>query len=200
MRMTTPWKIWTRERLPSTTLTWTLTVSPARKSGTSSRWSGVAELGDDVAHVLSSRVPQVSRGIGLGVRAVWPSGPALAGGAGPPCGRSPTQTPPDWCSGRSFGRLGQGQSLPQRRRGPRNRAQDAVTAGAGAWSGPPRRAAPRGRCAPVPGLAGTSAGCPRCAAPVNSSVRRRLRRAATASHVREQQPGPAPGPGGRGRP
>src|SRR3954469_13689287 len=36
-RITTPWKIWTREREPSTTLTCTLTVSPARKSGRSSR-------------------------------------------------------------------------------------------------------------------------------------------------------------------
>ena len=37
MRMTTPWKTWTRERLPSTTFTWTLMLSPARKAGTSSR-------------------------------------------------------------------------------------------------------------------------------------------------------------------
>src|SRR6476619_8191820 len=36
-RITTPWKIWTRERVPSTTLTWTLMVSPARKAGTSAR-------------------------------------------------------------------------------------------------------------------------------------------------------------------
>src|ERR1700712_3296020 len=35
--ITTPWKTWIRERLPSTTLTCTLMVSPARKSGTSSR-------------------------------------------------------------------------------------------------------------------------------------------------------------------
>src|SRR6478735_50967 len=35
--ITTPWKTWTRERLPSTTFTCTLMVSPARKSGTSSR-------------------------------------------------------------------------------------------------------------------------------------------------------------------
>ena len=38
MRITTPWKIWTRERVPSMTLTWTLTVSPARNSGRSSRF------------------------------------------------------------------------------------------------------------------------------------------------------------------
>src|SRR5699024_6418295 len=37
MRITTPWKTWTRERLPSVTLTCTLTVSPARNSGRSSR-------------------------------------------------------------------------------------------------------------------------------------------------------------------
>src|SRR6476469_4383023 len=36
-RMTTPWNSWTRERLPSTTFTCTLRVSPARKAGTSSR-------------------------------------------------------------------------------------------------------------------------------------------------------------------
>ena len=36
-RMTMPWKTWTRERVPSMTLTWTLTVSPARNSGTSER-------------------------------------------------------------------------------------------------------------------------------------------------------------------
>src|SRR5688500_9323388 len=35
--MTTPWKTWMRERLPSTTRTWTLTVSPGRKSGMSAR-------------------------------------------------------------------------------------------------------------------------------------------------------------------
>src|SRR4029450_6663974 len=35
--MTTPWKTWMRERLPSTTRTWTLTVSPGRNSGMSSR-------------------------------------------------------------------------------------------------------------------------------------------------------------------
>src|ERR687898_47329 len=35
--MTTPWKTWMRERLPSTTRTCTLTVSPGRKSGMSPR-------------------------------------------------------------------------------------------------------------------------------------------------------------------
>src|SRR5688572_458785 len=35
--MTTPWKTWMRERLPSTTRTCTLTVSPGRKSGMSWR-------------------------------------------------------------------------------------------------------------------------------------------------------------------
>src|SRR6476661_653360 len=35
--MTTPWKTWMRERLPSTTRTCTLTVSPGRKSGMSLR-------------------------------------------------------------------------------------------------------------------------------------------------------------------
>src|SRR3954470_16577367 len=35
--MTTPWKTWMRERLPSTTRTCTLTVSPGRNSGMSSR-------------------------------------------------------------------------------------------------------------------------------------------------------------------
>src|SRR5580765_227123 len=35
-RMTTPLKTWTRERVPSTTLTCTLTVSPARNAGMSS--------------------------------------------------------------------------------------------------------------------------------------------------------------------
>src|SRR3954454_1930299 len=36
-RITTPWKTWMRERLPSTTRTCTLTVSPGRKAGMSSR-------------------------------------------------------------------------------------------------------------------------------------------------------------------
>src|SRR5579863_1846521 len=36
-RITGPWNTWTRSRLPSTTLTCTLTVSPGRKSGMSSR-------------------------------------------------------------------------------------------------------------------------------------------------------------------
>src|SRR4051794_23066172 len=35
--MTTPWKTWMRERLPSTTRTCTLTESPGRNSGMSSR-------------------------------------------------------------------------------------------------------------------------------------------------------------------
>src|SRR5471030_1002406 len=36
-RMTTPWKTWTRARVPSMMLTCTLTLSPGRKSGTSVR-------------------------------------------------------------------------------------------------------------------------------------------------------------------
>src|SRR4051794_8141858 len=36
-RITTPWKTWMRSRLPSVTRTWTFTVSPGRKSGTSLR-------------------------------------------------------------------------------------------------------------------------------------------------------------------
>ena len=36
-RMTTPWKTWTRSRVPSTTRTCTLTVSPGLNGGTSSR-------------------------------------------------------------------------------------------------------------------------------------------------------------------
>src|ERR1700761_2253204 len=36
-RITAPWNTWTRSRLPSTTRTWTLTVSPGRNSGMSSR-------------------------------------------------------------------------------------------------------------------------------------------------------------------
>src|ERR1700694_4500555 len=36
-RTTAPWKTWTRSRVPSTTRTCTLTVSPGRKSGMSSR-------------------------------------------------------------------------------------------------------------------------------------------------------------------
>ena len=44
--MTTPWNAWMRERLPSTTLTLTLRVSPARNSGMSER--------SDAASTLSS--------------------------------------------------------------------------------------------------------------------------------------------------
>src|SRR3712207_1312443 len=36
-RITTPWNTWTRSRLPSTTRTWTFSVSPGEKAGTSSR-------------------------------------------------------------------------------------------------------------------------------------------------------------------
>src|SRR4051812_16308129 len=36
-RITTPWNTWMRSRVPSTTRTWTLTVSPGLKAGTSSR-------------------------------------------------------------------------------------------------------------------------------------------------------------------
>src|SRR3984957_17009379 len=36
-RMTAPWKTWTRSRVPSTTRTFTLTVSPGRNSGMSVR-------------------------------------------------------------------------------------------------------------------------------------------------------------------
>ena len=32
-RMTAPWKTWTRSRVPSTTRTWTLTVSPGANGG-----------------------------------------------------------------------------------------------------------------------------------------------------------------------
>src|SRR5688500_5237458 len=50
---------------------------------------GIAELGDDVGHGLSSRVPQVSRGIECSTVAQswWPAAPRS------PCGRSSSQTP-----------------------------------------------------------------------------------------------------------
>src|SRR6188768_2359483 len=43
-RMQMPWNTWTRERLPSTTLTSTLRVSPARNSGRSSRLVAAASV------------------------------------------------------------------------------------------------------------------------------------------------------------
>ena len=45
-RITAPWKSWTRSRVPSTTRTWTFSVSPGAKSGMSSRRLGaVDEIG-----------------------------------------------------------------------------------------------------------------------------------------------------------
>src|SRR5690606_33822672 len=58
---TTPWKTWTRERLPSTMLTWTLTVSPGPNSGMSLRsdaWS-MASMMFMMNRFL--RPPQVAR-------------------------------------------------------------------------------------------------------------------------------------------
>ena len=60
--MTTPWKTWMRERVPSMMLTCTLTVSPGRKSGMSdlrlaaSTWSRMCMM------VRSLRPPPVERG------------------------------------------------------------------------------------------------------------------------------------------
>src|ERR1700712_316568 len=51
-RITTPWKICTRCRLPSTTRTWTLSVSPARKAGTSLRFESASRS----SRVCMSRV------------------------------------------------------------------------------------------------------------------------------------------------
>src|SRR5687767_6496443 len=54
--MTTPWKTWMRERLPSTTRTWTLTVSPGRNSGMSSRNESASSASRVfISAVLSSR-------------------------------------------------------------------------------------------------------------------------------------------------
>src|SRR3954468_5293472 len=53
--MTTPWKTWMRERLPSTTRTWTLTESPGRKSGMSPRNESASSASRVfIAAVLSS--------------------------------------------------------------------------------------------------------------------------------------------------
>ena len=66
-------------------------VSPARKAGTSSRLMALPSSVDDVGHVVSSRVPQVSRGIGV-CRSVW-SAPCWPAAARSPCGRCSTRTP-----------------------------------------------------------------------------------------------------------
>src|SRR3954471_10143236 len=56
--MTTPWKTWMRERLPSTTRTWTLTESPGRKSGMSLR----NESASSASRVFMSAVLSPSSG------------------------------------------------------------------------------------------------------------------------------------------
>src|SRR4051812_8120175 len=88
-RITTPWKTWTRERLPSTTFTWTLMVSPARKAGTSSRFielpSSAMTL---VMSLLASATGQPRCRNGAG------GGPVVvAGGVMCPLWQEPTRTP-----------------------------------------------------------------------------------------------------------
>src|SRR3954469_10738889 len=80
--MTTPWKTWIRERLPSTTRTCTLTVSPGRKSGMSSR----NESASSASRVFISAVLSL-RWLVLGADSGTPrlSGP---GELRLPCGRS----------------------------------------------------------------------------------------------------------------
>src|SRR4051812_17975086 len=83
--MTTPWKTWTREREPSMTLTWTLTVSPARKSGMSSRrlvWSMSSSL--CMIASLSRRCHRSPTG-----QCRWKVRPAICR-CYPPCGRGTT--------------------------------------------------------------------------------------------------------------
>src|SRR5690606_16187759 len=53
--MTTPWNAWTRERLPSTTLTLTLSVSPGRNSGTSLRSDAASTLSSVCMMLLLAR-------------------------------------------------------------------------------------------------------------------------------------------------
>ncbi len=87
-RMTTPWKTWTRERVPSTTLTWTLSVSPARKAGMSSR-SDALSISSNFCMMLHFPGRHRSPGRYVRVRPVRPRGPPGRALVGPdsPCGR-----------------------------------------------------------------------------------------------------------------
>src|SRR5260221_2385497 len=80
-RMTTPLNCWMRERLPSTTFTWTLTVSPGRNVGMSTRIDTSSTL-DSFSMVISPRGCHMSSTASS--RKGWlleaPSG-------GSPCGR-----------------------------------------------------------------------------------------------------------------
>src|SRR3954454_22161672 len=87
-RMHTPWKTWTRERLPSTTLTCTLRVSPARNSGTSSRLVPAASVSMTLVMMsprgrhrsptdwdLGYRVLRRAASCGYAPCGRWPAGP-----------------------------------------------------------------------------------------------------------------------------
>ena len=99
------WKIWTRARVPSTTLTWTLSVSPARNSGMSER-SEAASSASNVCMMLRfpGRHRSPVRCLELqSVRPRLPTGRARSVSlARLPCGRGHRQ--PD--AGTKFARAG----------------------------------------------------------------------------------------------
>src|SRR6266516_6621257 len=64
-RITTPWKTWMRERLPSTTRTCTFNVSPGRKSGTSSRRDAASRVSRVFMSRLRSRLVSYKAGLGV---------------------------------------------------------------------------------------------------------------------------------------
>src|SRR5215203_2473407 len=66
-RMATPWKTWMRERVPSTTLTWTFRVSPGRNSGMSERRPPASRASNVCMGISSLAVPQVTHGGGVAV-------------------------------------------------------------------------------------------------------------------------------------
>ena len=162
-RITTPWKTWMRERVPSTTFTWTLMLSPARKSGMSSRFWALPSSAITLLICCSSRVPQVSRGIGWVVLCCCRSSTASRRPGrrrGSPLWQGPDADAPKRVRSRpstTGPRTESATAVP----GAPNPAQRSLRGGA-AWSGSPRAAAPRDRCGPGSRPSCTSGCCRRC--------------------------------------
>ena len=141
-------------------------------------------------HGVSSRVPQVSRGIGWWCVFGCQAQREVAGGVeAPPVAGARRGSPVRVSSGRSFGRLGRGRSLPQAGPPQSRRNQPRCSGGLVSTTAPgrPRPASPR-----------TAEAGPAVAAQVvraggagHQAVRRRRGRARPRSDVLEQHPAQA---------
>src|SRR5664279_5130391 len=91
--MTTPWNTWIRDLLPSTTRTWTLSVSPGRNSGRSERSEPASRKSSVFTGGLFLQVPQVTHGVaargGVGTDRKARILPVAA--VELPCGRAPAR-------------------------------------------------------------------------------------------------------------